>query len=392
MSGRPPALLVLADGTVFRGESFGAATPAYGEVVFNTSMIGYQKILTDPSYAGQIVALTYPLIGNYGISDFDVESKRIQVRGFVVREPCWQPSHAHSRMTLHDYLADAGIPAIAGIDTRALTRRIRRHGVLMGAIASETSADDALTRLRAAHPYDDEPFVDQVTAEHPYDWPSGDLGLDGEPITHIVLLDLGVKYNIMRILSGMGCRVTAVPASTSADDILALEPDGVLISPGPGDPAFLDAVVATSKGLVGRTPIFGICLGHQVLGRVFGASTYKLKFGHRGGNHPVQDLATGLVTITAQNHGYAVDPAGLSGDAEVSHINLNDGTVEGLRHRSLPIMAIQYHAEASPGPEDDRGLFHRFLALTRKAAVPIPSLRPVPSPPWGKGQGEGQTR
>ena len=363
-------LVVLEDGTVFRGESFGATAPAYGEVVFNTSMVGYQEILTDPSYAGQIVTMTYPLIGNYGISDFDVESKRIQVRGFVVREPCTQPSHAHSRMTLHQYLADAGIPGIAGIDTRALTRRIRRHGVLMGAITSDGSADDALALLRTARPYGDESFVDQVTADQPYTW--DEYADNAGP--HIVVLDLGVKYNILRILSGMGCRVTAVPASTSADDILALRPDGVVISPGPGDPALLDNVVTTAKGLVGRTPIFGICLGHQVLARVFGATTYKLKFGHRGGNHPVQDTATGLVTITAQNHGYAVDPAGLSGDAKVSHINLNDGTIEGLRHRDLPIMTIQYHAEASPGPEDDRQLFDRFLAMVRGETVPAPDL------------------
>lgn len=364
------ALLVLADGTVFRGEGFGAAARAHGEVVFNTSMAGYQEMLTDPSYAGQIVALTYPLVGNYGISRFDVESRRIQVRGFVVREACATPSHPHSESTLHDYLAAAGVPGIAGIDTRALTRRIRVHGVIMGAITTDESPEEALRRLRAAPRYDDEALVDEVTTPRPYRWLDGEAPLDGadDGSPRIVVLDLGVKYNIMRILRAMGCRVTAVPASTSAGDLLALRPDGVVLSPGPGDPRLLDGVVATARDLLGRTPVMGICLGHQVLGRAFGAQTYKLKFGHRGGNHPVQDLTTGLVHITSQNHGYAVDPAGLRDGAEVSHVNLNDSTVEGLTHRSLPIVSIQYHAEASPGPEDNRYLFDRFLAMVRAEA------------------------
>ncbi len=363
-----PALLVLADGAVFRGESFGAAARAHGEVVFNTSMAGYHEILTDPSYAGQIVALTYPLAGNYGISPLDVESRRVQVRGFVVREACATPSHPHSETSLHDYLVAQGVPGIAGIDTRALTRRLRVHGVVMGTITTDETADEALRRLRAAPRYGDQQFVDEVTTRHPYLWNDGELPFDGGAdgdAPHIVVLDLGLKYNIMRILRSMGCRVTAVPASTSAAEVDALRPRGVVLSPGPGDPALLDGVVATALGLVGKTPVMGICLGHQVLGRAFGADTYKLKFGHRGGNHPVRDLATGLVYITSQNHGYTVDPDRLSGGAEVSHINLNDGTVEGLTHRSLPIVSIQYHAEASPGPEDNRYLFERFLAMVR---------------------------
>ena len=352
------AYLVLEDGSVFAGRGFGAEAEAHGEVVFTTSMTGYQEALTDPSYAGQILSMTFPLQGNYGVSEFDTESHRVQVRGFVVREACDAPSHWRGEGTLHDYLAAAGIPAIEGIDTRALTRRLRSAGVMMGAITREPSPETALAHLKELPKYEGSDFVSEVSAPEPFSWPEPD-----QPKHHIVLLDFGVKHNIMRILRRLGCRTTAVPHQTTADDILALKPDGIVMSPGPGDPALLDGAVATAKGLVGRVPIFGICLGHQVLARAWGASTYKLKFGHRGANHPVREPATGRVSITAQNHGYAIDPDGLPASVEVSHVHLNDGTCEGLRHREEPVQTIQYHSEASPGPHDNRYLFERFVEL-----------------------------
>ncbi len=364
------ALLVLEDGSVFEGKAFGAEARAHGEVVFNTSMTGYQEALTDPSYAGQILVMTYPLSGNYGINRADVESKRIQVRGFVVREHCDIPSHWQSEMTLHEYLARHGIPGIAGVDTRALTRRLRSVGVMMGTIAAEEEPQQVLARVRDLPRYDDVDFLPEVSTESPYEWrnggPAQPTGASDGSRRHIIVVDLGLKYNILRVLQRLGCRVTAVPCTTSAEDVLSLRPDGVVLSPGPGDPAHLDYVVRTAEGLLDRTPIMGICLGHQVLGRAFGAETFKLKFGHRGANHPVRDLTTGRVHITAQNHGYAVDGDGLRGGAEVSHVNINDGTVEGLRHRELPVLSIQYHSEASPGPHDNMYLFERFLEMVRE--------------------------
>jgi carbamoyl-phosphate synthase small subunit len=356
------AILLLEDGSVYEGHSFGADVQSYGEVVFNTSMTGYQEVLTDPSYAGQIVALTYPLIGNYGINPVDIESKRIQVRGFVVREDCPSPSHWQSTDTLAEYLAEAGVPGIGGVDTRALTRRLRLAGVMMGMIATDMSTQEALKRLKSVPYYGDVDFVKGVSTEALYEWKlsSEDEQENGH---HVVVVDCGLKYNILRILRGMGCRVSAVPCTMSVEDILALNPDGILLSPGPGDPALLDYMVKTVRGLIGKKPIMGICLGLQLLGRAFGAETFKLKFGHRGANNPVRELETGRVYITAQNHGYAVDADTLKRGLEVSHINLNDGTVEGLRHRELPIFAIQYHSEASPGPRDNVYLFQQFVEM-----------------------------
>ena len=353
------ALLVLEDGSVFAGRAFGARVAAHGEVVFNTSMTGYQEALTDPSYAGQILVMTYPLVGNYGVNPGDVESRRIQVRAFVVREDCDIPSHWRSQGTLHDYLSAADVPGIAGVDTRALTRHLRSQGVMMGAITQDESPEQVLARLQEVPRYEDVDYVRWVSTQEPYEWPHPGT-TDGR---HIVVLDLGLKYNILRILRSLGCRSTAVPCGASAEDILSMQPDAVLLSPGPGDPALLDYAVETARGLIGRTPLMGICLGHQVLAQAFGATTFKLKFGHRGANHPVRDLATGRIYITAQNHGYAVDPEKLPPAVEVSHINLNDDTVEGLRHRELPILTIQYHSEASTGPLDNVHMFERFLEM-----------------------------
>jgi len=387
------AILVLEDGSVYEGHSFGAGDNAYGEVVFNTSMTGYQEMLTDPSYAGQILVPTYPMIGNYGINESDSESKQIQIRGFAVREYCPQPSHWQSTVTLHKFLQDNSIPGISGIDTRALTRHIRSIGVMMGIITSEMTAEEALRELKNSPKYDFTDFVHQVSTEKPYEWHSGAPAIASqspEPFaprhsegekrpknlaqdklregaakqSHIVVLDLGLKYNILRILSQSGCRVTAVPCTTSAEDILALNPDGIVLSSGPGDPALLNDITEMVKKLAGKKPMMGIGLGQNIIGQAFGARNFKLKFGHRG-SYPVRDLATNKVYITAQNHGYAIDADTLKGGLEVSHMNLNDDTVEGLRHRDLPIVSIQYHSEASPGPLDNMYLFERFLEIVR---------------------------
>ena len=360
------ASLVLEDGSVYQGYSFGAADSTCGEVVFNTSMTGYQETLTDPSYAGQIVVPTYPLIGNYGTNEWDFESNKIQVRGFVVREECSKPSHYLSSWTLDEYLAESGISGIHGVDTRAITRRLRTAGVMMGMIAYDITPQQALEELELLPDYDSIDFARQVATDTTYQYQPEPAGLSSVPTCHIVVLDCGLKYNILRLLSRMGCSITVVPCTLSADAILALKPDGILLSPGPGNPEVLDYIVGTVRQLVGKKPMMGICLGNQLIARAFGASTFKLKFGHRGANHPVRDLSDGRIYITAQNHGYAVDPDSFKDGLEITHINLNDGTVEGLRHQELPIFSIQYHSEASPGPLDNTHLFEKYLEMVRK--------------------------
>ena len=363
--------LVLEDGTVFTGESFGAQREGWGEVVFNTTMTGYQEVLTDPSYAGQMVALTYPLVGNYGINRTDFESRRIQASALIVRQHCDLPSHSTSDMTLHAFLEEYNVPGISGIDTRALTRRLRTSGVMMGLLTFD-DPDTARQKLADLPRYDNLDLVSTVTTQNGYSWDGSETA--GYPTTpppagvrRILVTDVGLKYNILRLLKSRGCEVVAVPATTPADVMLGMQPSGLLLSPGPGDPELLGNIVDNVRQLIGHVPIMGICLGHQLAARALGARTYKLKFGHRGGNHPVKDLESGRVHITAQNHGYAVDADNLPAGLEVSQINLNDNTVEGLRHRELPLFTIQYHSEASPGPKDNEYLFDRFLAMVDDA-------------------------
>jgi carbamoyl-phosphate synthase small subunit len=358
---REAVYLVLEDGSIHEGVGFGAEADGLGEVVFNTSMTGYQEVLTDPSYAGQLVTLTYPLVGNYGINPEDFESARIQVGGLIVREDCEQPSHGRSDRTLHEFLASQGIPGIAEVDTRAITRRLRSKGVMLG-IITNGDPNASLRRLQDSPAYDDRDYVATVTTPEEYNWNGGDEDLI-ESKHRILVTDCGLKYNILRQLRRRGCEVIVVPAATSAEDLLAMQPSGILFSPGPGDPKLLDYVVDNTRKVLGQIPVMGICLGHQLIARALGADTFKLKFGHRGGNHPVKDLTNGRVYITAQNHGYAVSPDKLPSGLEVSHINLNDQTVEGFRHKSLPLFTIQYHSEASPGPRDNEYLFDQFIEM-----------------------------
>jgi carbamoyl-phosphate synthase small subunit len=371
--------LVLEDGVAFEGRSVGAVGTALGEVVFSTSMTGYQEMLTDPSYAGQLLTLTYPLIGNYGVTQEDFESRQVRVAGFIVKQVADAPSNWRSQGDLRAFLRESGTVALEGIDTRALTRHLRVRGVMMGCLTTELSREEALAKLASAPQYSASDWVRQVSTEAPYVWKagvgSGEGGVEGQqrrsspnsplPPPHsrrVVLVDCGVKFNILRELAALGCETTVVPCTAAADEILDLAPDGVAFSPGPGDPERLGYVVETARRLIGKRPIFGICMGNQIVGTAFGAGTFKLPFGHRGGNHPVKELRTGRVTITSQNHGFAVDPAGLENSGlEVTHVNLNDGTVEGLQHRELPIFTIQYHPEANPGPRDSEYLFQRFV-------------------------------
>ena len=369
-----PALLVLRDGRVFRGQALGAVGETSGEVVFNTAMQGYQEVMTDPSYRGQIVVMTYPMIGNYGLNDEDAESGRPWVNGLVVKEASPCPSSWRGRIGLDAYMQRHGLVGLQGIDTRALTRHLRDHGAQDGIVSStETDAERLRERARALPGLVGRDLVTEVTAAQAYTWSEGSWDLargyvaPPRPRHRVVAYDAGIKHNILRQLASAGCEVTVVPAATPAAAVLELAPDGVFLSNGPGDPEGVPYLIDSVRSLLGRTPIFGICLGHQILGLAAGGRTYKLPFGHHGANHPVKDLASGRVEITAQNHGFAVDPASLAGSGwEPTHVNLNDGTCEGLRHRELPVFSVQYHPEASPGPHDANHLFHRFTDLMRQ--------------------------
>ena len=356
-------MLALEDGSVFEGTAVGAEGESFGELVFNTSMTGYQEILTDPSYAGQIVTMTYPLIGNYGVNEEDVESRKPFVYGFVMRECCAEPSNWRSEMTLPDYLNKHDIVAIEGVDTRKITTILRTKGA-QRAIISTTDLDlGSLVQKALDSPHmAGSDYVKAVTVSEVFEWNPG-----SETEYRVVAMDYGIKYNILRLLAGAGCRVVVMPATATVYEVLAQKPDGIFLSNGPGDPAALDYLFPTIQGLFGKKPMFGICLGHQILAHAFGGTTYKLKFGHRGGNQPVLNHDTGCVEISAQNHGFAVDPDSLDPDkVRITHTNLNDGSVEGMEHKEYPVFSVQYHPEASPGPHDSRYLFARFIKLMRE--------------------------
>ncbi len=367
------AILVLEDGRTFNGASFGAEGEAFGEMVFNTSMSGYQEILTDPSYAGQIVCMTYPLIGNYGTNEEDVESRRPWVEGFVVREASRIASNFRSTRSLQDYLKDNNIVGLEHIDTRALVRHIRDKGAMRSCISTvELDPKVLLEKVLASPEMANRELASEVTTDKTFEYIPVDDNEESairnprSAIHHIVAYDFGVKTNSLREFAKFGCRVTVIPAGTSAADTLALKPDGIFLSNGPGDPASMNSVVDEIKKLTtSNTPMFGICLGHQLIGAAFGAQTYKLKFGHRGGNQPIKDLTTGKIEITAHNHGFAVDKDSMPPDVEVTHINLNDQTVAGLRHKTLPVFSVQYHPESAPGPHDSEYLFERFIELMK---------------------------
>ncbi len=353
------AILALEDGKIFKGKSFGASGEKCGEVVFNTSMSGYQEILTDPSYKGQIVTMTYPLIGNYGITGEDVESRQPFIEGFVVKEYSKIASNWRHEKSLGDYLKENKIIGIEGIDTRELTLHIRQAGAMKAVLSTIGLDEKSLVRkAKDSRGLIGVDLVKEVTSKKQYVWSADKARF------RVVVLDCGVKYNILRELMRNGCAVTVVPANTTADEILGMKPDGVLLSNGPGDPAAVEYVIETTAKLIGRVPIFGICLGQQMLGLALGGKTYKLKFGHHGANHPVKELKTGRVSITAQNHGFCVDIDSLSKkDIEITHINLNDQTLEGMKHKKLPIFSVQFHPEASPGPHDAKYLFEEFIEM-----------------------------
>jgi carbamoyl-phosphate synthase small subunit len=360
-----PAVLVLRDGTVYRGTAFGHVGETSGEVCFNTGMTGYQEILTDPSYSGQIVTMTYPHIGNYGVNDDDMESARIQVAGLVLREVCSIPSNHLATSSLPDWMERNGVLGIQDVDTRALTRRLRTMGAMNGIISTgERSTADLIEEARALPQMNGQDLTGAVTCAAPYEWP----GTDAPKRYRVAALDFGIKRNILRLLAAHGCDVTVYPAQTSAEQILATSPDGVFLSNGPGDPEAVDYGIATVKALLGRVPVFGICLGHQLLALALGGTTYKLGFGHRGSNHPVRNLLTGAVEITSQNHGFAVDAASLPPSVTVTHWNLNDNTLEGFRCDDIPAFSVQYHPEAAPGPHDSRYLFRDFISLMEQHA------------------------
>jgi len=354
------AILVLEDGRTFRGTSFGAEGETFGEMVFNTSMSGYQEILTDPSYAGQLVCMTYPLIGNYGVNEEDTESRRPWVEGFVVREASKVASNWRSSESLDSYLKRHKIVGIEKIDTRALVRHIRDKGAMRAAISSvDLDEKSLLEKVLASPEMNNRELASAVTVTESFDYPS-----TTEEKYHVVAYDFGVKTNSLREFAKFGCKITVVPAETSAAEVMALKPDGIFLSNGPGDPASMQKTVDEIKKLTTENvPMFGICLGHQILGQVFGGETYKLKFGHRGGNQPIMDLTTRKVEITSHNHGFAVDATTLPANVEVTHVNLNDQTVAGLRHKTLPVFSVQYHPESAPGPHDSEYLFTRFIEL-----------------------------
>jgi carbamoyl-phosphate synthase small subunit len=381
------ALLILSDGTTFEGKLIGVAGTTTGEVVFNTSMTGYQEILTDPSYAGQLVSLTYPLIGNYGVNFDDIESTGPQVAGFIVKEMCDHPSNYRSEAGGNDYLKRFNLTGIEGIDVRALTKILRDSGVMMGMITTDHTREQGLEIIRNLPAYDSGTFARDVSTTRAYQWQQGEAGKSSveadravnipgtqwemplDAAARVVVLDYGTKFNILRSLRERGMEVVVLPCNSTKEEIMQWQPDGIMLSNGPGDPEVLNEEVQTIREVLEdkpEMPVFGICLGHQLLGRALGGETYKLKFGHRGANHPVKDLTTGKVHITSQNHGYALASESLPENVEVTHINLNDNTVEGLRHRDKPLFSVQYHPEASPGPKDNAHLFDKFTDLVKE--------------------------
>ena len=371
-SKKQKAILVLKDGTHFEGYSFGYEGDAQGEVVFNTSIVGYQEILTDPSYKGQIVTMTYPMIGNYGVNLEDVESKKPQVEGFIVKEYSNTYSNFRASESLGDYLKRNKIPGLEGIDTRALVRYIRNQGAMPGVLSiQDLDLKRVKKKAKALQVMEGQDLVKEVSSSKSYAWKEGLWALDPKrvrkkkysSVKKVIAYDFGIKENILRNLVDVGCQVTVVPAGTPASEVLDQNPDGVFLSNGPGDPAAVGYAIQNAKDLIGKVPIFGICLGHQILGLALGAKTYKMKFGHRGGNQPVKNLENGRVEITAQNHGFAIDPDSLKKVGELTHINLNDKTVAGFKNREKGILAVQYHPEASPGPHDSLYLFEEFRQM-----------------------------